>query len=795
MSFDAATPLPDLLYVKEESFLAALASLHAKEIDLEHLIRSHKWSVWLQQLHSLDGSRCSSAVWNFLTALCKALPTGGEPVTRLALALADPIWSCAEATEELLHPADMIDTLAAAGSALSIPIGSALEVSAGNFSTGSAAYLRLLTRISLARTPLSSASSVQAAEAWAVAALAAGSSSSLPGLGQECIALARAAESASGGLLNIAWKLIKIMCLDSRCTVDFASAVLCLAAAGCAKASSSSAYPDDGKEAAQVAKFHCCNFFRLLKEAPCLQISGGSDDFPLGAVIESFRHQLALLPSGGHSCTEMLEKMLSASIERWIAFGENSSQHTQRHQHSSDCFASCLHDEAVARFLAAVTLPLLASGRLNWAAAAQTRVSEILSVTLLASEAFFVMEPARTDSSHHRCPHNKLMDALAVLVAQGAPGARSRLLAWTAAEDCHLYSLSLVVHRFLPARFGAERTTFWAHLLLDGFVLAPSETQRRGQQLSRAQRQAASCIAVLIAGCSSNVAEAWMQKALAPLSASASPPPGLWFLSTRLCRVRSDLDVTSSLVLAAYSGVEAVFKPDSPAALEKVSRMQRLRCFSALVCSGVLAEKHVAAAAVQLRKLLASDQTPLQVRVEAWAAHANCCLHLGAATDFRVSVRYAIKYFVSLDPAGARVAIALSRVPGALLSGSCVAIRGLCSVDWPLRAVGLFAAASAFAELGASSQVREVAGAAVDAFVADYGDSAKSSADPSHSLWDSSRPGWLSNDDRKRRRLLQQLLSLPDRLQVQAAQENQHDLEKVHALCAAAQAKIGAWLS
>ncbi|CAE8663501.1 unnamed protein product, partial [Polarella glacialis] len=174
-----------------------------------------------------------------------------------------------------------------------------------------------------------------------------------------------------------------------------------------------------------------------------------------------------------------------------------------------------------------------------------------------------------------------------------------------------------------------------------------------------------------------------------------------------------------------------------------------------LIRSRAVSQNRLVAIADRLRGLLGSAQLPLEIRAEAWAAHAEACLLLGATGELRVAVRYAVKHLASLEPAGARVASVLSRASGMLLQGSAVAVEGLCSVEWPLRAAGLAAAAAAAVRPDAPAPIREVARCAVDAF---REESSELSSSPPAGGW-SADP---SRQRRKRRRLLLELAALPD---------------------------------
>jgi len=479
---------------------------------------------------------------------------------------------------------------------------------------------------------------------------------------------------------------------------------LARAAGGCAKALRAASGQE---QASQIARFHCSNFMRLMKEAPALSLDVantglGQEDF-LPRVLQAIGPEMRQGVSQA-----LLEKIVTSSLERWTACYKPGSQG----------------------------------------------------------------------------PSDEVVDGLAMLVASSFPGACPKLLAWTVSEDSNFYCLALRIHQMLPLRMGAERSLSWAQLLLDGLLLVRGEAEA-----GRADCQTASCITVLLAACPPECVGPWVQRALSPLLVRCKSSSALWTLARRLCRALSG-PARAGLAEVA-NAAEDVLRPETYAACGLLGYMQRLRCLAELVQSGYFEQEKLKAISGELQVLLASERVPVRVRTEVWAVHAECCLRRGevadAAADFRVSVRYAIKHLASVDAAGARVASALSRVPGAHLTGSgTAAIKGLCSMDWPLRAAGLSAAAAATARRNVQADVQDVARSAILAFEEEHG----------YVISNDCKSGWMAEQapavahQRKRRRLLENLASLPD-----ALPSGEEVADELPELCAVVRAKIDVWLS
>mmetsp|Transcript_53935 Transcript_53935/g.96567 ORF Transcript_53935/g.96567 Transcript_53935/m.96567 type:complete len:690 (+) Transcript_53935:44-2113(+) len=682
--------LPSLPSLLEEDSLSAASSLPLSK--LQALSSSEGWETWLQQLAGLNAASArSQGLWEFLLSLFTASVGNAA---QLALSLAAPALRC---LSEGCHPAALSSTLAAAGKVLAEAAScSQLALSsANNLVDGfiASAWLLKMTK---------SQADAPAAEAWLTAAIALGCP--LSQLSQECFALADVAEadSAAVPLLNVAWKLIKSVCMAPSCNMAVTSVALARAAAGCAKALTAAGQ----EQASRIARFHCSNFVRLMKEAPALSLEANGtgqeqEDFPLAAVLQ------ATSPYLRGTSHELLDKVLTQSLERW---------------------AAC----------------------------------------------------------HKQHPSDDIIDGLALLSASSAPGVLPKLLSWTVGEDAAFYSLALRIHQLLPSRMGAERALSWAQLLFDRLLLARGV---EAAEAGRAECQAASCIAVLIAACPAECAAPWVQHALSPLSVRGKSSPALWTLARRLCRALSGQSRGGLAQVAAAA--EEVLRPETFAACGWHGCLQRLRCLAVLVRSGEFGQEKLKEMAGELQILLGSDRVPLQGRIEAWAVHGECCIELGenAAKDFSVSVRYAIKHLASVDAAGARVASVVSRVPGTHLTSAVPnVIKGLCCMDWPLRAVGLSAAAAATARQDAPADVHEIACSAVSAF------------EQEHGVVVSDRPsGWMAENSsavayrRKRRRLLESLTTLPETFTPCTETEDVED--NLPELCAAARAKIDMWLS
>ena len=134
--------------------------------------------------------------------------------------------------------------------------------------------MRLLAYSSAARTPAGG----KAIEVWLQAALACSADVSA-----ECLELLDVADQLDiPKLLNLAWRLLKAVCLDSRCSEVLVVKVLHRALVGMATQLTVVAGGKD--DALFVATFHCGNFRRLAREAPALDMCA----FPLRLVVSTF---------------------------------------------------------------------------------------------------------------------------------------------------------------------------------------------------------------------------------------------------------------------------------------------------------------------------------------------------------------------------------------------------------------------------------------------------------------------------------------------------------------------------
>ncbi|CAE7202915.1 unnamed protein product [Symbiodinium sp. CCMP2592] len=675
---------------------------------------SADWDEFLDALRTTGTSltRYGASIWLYLTLLLRV-----EVETRIRKKLATAVCVAARSVSSVAeesHVAAICSMLTVVGDGLRGADCHDDDYVATRVN-GCIAYLRLLGRSPAAYTP----SSANALQEW----FAAAQPHATDELGDACLELATVAQAASAsGILNTAWRLLKALCLDTRTDRAFTAHVLAHAAAGCAQAAGR-----DSEEALLAARFHCSNFMRLAKEAPSLQVHEGKGNlqaFPLEVVLCAVRSELGAFSTSMPN--PLLEKVVAISLEKWTAGSSLQQFQEVKWPETGQCHA---YD----RLFAKVALPLLASKKISdHGVRGQGRLLPAVLDAAQASEA--------KESS------NEGADALAVLCAHGAPGARRRLLAWTLSESVSLYSLALRVHLFLTTRLGAARALAWAQFLMRGSDLVGGSRKCA----LRAQSQVCSCIAVMSTSCHPNLLSPWVQN--------------LFF--SELCRADELLLVRR--IVASHPSVADELAEKLTTDVQAAPSPAKLRCLCSIV--RLMPKEKLKVMCEMLRSILRSDSFDAATRAEAWAAHARCCERLGDVSNFRVGMRYAIKHFDKSDVTGTRVALVLSRVGGALFEGSAGAIEGLCCATWPLRAAGLAAAASAMTQ-DAPAAVRQVSRTAVSAFDEDF----------------------IAQSDRlelpsKRRRLLQCLVNLPDKF-VKAEGE-----EDISDLCELSVSKIKSWL-
>ncbi|CAE7940054.1 unnamed protein product [Symbiodinium sp. KB8] len=675
---------------------------------------SADWDEFLDALRTTGASltRYGATIWRYLTLLLR-VEVGTLTRKKLATAVCVAALSVSSVVEES-NVAAICSMLTVAGDGLRGADCHDVDCIATRVN-GCIAYLRLLARSPAAYTP----STANALQEW----FAAAQPHATDELGDACLELATSAQAASAsGILNTAWRLLKALCLDTRTDRAFTAHVLAHAAAACAQAACR-----DSEEAMLAARFHCSNFLRLAKEAPSLQAHGKGQEnvqaFPLEVVLCAVRSEL-----GGVSTSmpnPLLEKVVAISLEKWTA-GSSDQVQEEKWPETGQCHA---YD----RLFAKVALPLLASKKIPWEFSLQGRLLPAVLDAAQASEAKeFTNEGA---------------DALAVLCAHGAPGARKRLLTWTLSESVSLYGVALRVHLFLTSRLGAERALAWAQFLMKGSDLLGGSRQCA----LRAQSQVCSCIAVLLSSCHPNFLIPWVQN----------------MFSSEMCRAEELLLVRR--IVASRPTVADELAEKLTTNVQAAPSPAKLRCLGNI--ARLMPKEKLKVMCEMLRSILRSDSFDAATRAEAWAVHAWCCERLGDVSNFRVGMRYAIKYFDKSDVMGTRVALVLSRVGGALFEGSAGAIEGLCCATWPLRAAGLAAAASAMSE-DAPAAVRQVSRTAVSAF----------------------DEGFIAQSDRlevpsKRRRLLQCLVNLPDKFDKAEGEED------ISHLCELSLSKIKSWQS
>lgn len=623
-------------------------------------------------------------------------------------------------------------------------------------SQGFGCSVRLLTRLPSART----ISNSQASEAWLRASMSAGGAAAC---GATCVEFLDTAEAeGSAPLLNLAWRLLKQLCLDASCDPDTVNEALRRSAGAAASHLATAAAASSHRAAAAaddkslfVATFHCSNFLRLARDAPVLT----KGDFPLSSVVAALASGLSgtslfSAQAGTPKARDLLDKLVSMALERW-----NS---TSGWGGGGDDLGSLLEKPDMAEVLVVNAIALIASGR----ASGGSRLGALFEEVLTAAE--------RLACSLEDAFWVPISKCAAIMCTSGAPHARSRLLNWTLSRHPGLYCLALQVHRSMATMMTSSQTVAWVKLLYDG--LFATESPGPGSLL-RGQGQAASCMALLLVNCPyADAVDSWVQAALVPLVSEVShrsicPPAPLWSLAGRLAAaaaaagdnpgakaVRAALETLAKQVLSALDSGGHGGAPRS--------RAWRFRGLAALVRWGIVPRAEVESMGPRLRVVLGDPCTPLAVRAEVWEAHAEVCLRVDAADDFRVSVRYALKHLTEIAPMGARVAGAVARAPSKLACGTDEVLEGLSSAPWPLRISGLAASTCVCARRPrAIEAVVDAAQVALKAFASMYGGAGA-----------------------KRRRLLVEVMDLhpPDRVEL--------DNDDMRNLCLSARAHIDSWI-
>lgn len=738
------------------------------QLDSAALGGVERWRAWLEQLRRLEAQAaawCSSELWAFFAGLARRLPVTGEAsfldfVAALAAAAfgfvsALPAHSAGSANEVAAGAspeavAGFLDVFAIVGDRLgeaslpSSPAGSSL------LADGFGSCARLLARAPAAQTPIG----VRTAEAWLRAALGGGSAVSR--LASACMELTDVAEaSGTGSLLNVAWRLLKALCLDAACDGPTAQAVLDraarAAAAQLASAAAGAAPAPGAGDVLFVAKFHCSNFLRLARDAPAIAREG----FPLRQVMEAFAPAATALDTSDQAeaalrpARELLEKSVAMALERWAGAASGPPPEND--------LRALLASGTTAGLLARAALPLLAAGRIECSAAAGPEAL-IVPTEALRAEALLAacLQALEAGARAGVGTGAEGLSPLAALFAMGAPGVRPRALAWALSPEPRLYVLALRLHRELPRWLGPPRALAWAQLLAQGALGAG------GGLAGRLQCQVASCVAVILAHCPADRALGWIQTVLAPLLAPRRPGDAFaWALARRLAAALPGGPAAAALLALAGQGAEP------PAG------GRALRCRGALLrrlAAGSLPDAdacQLKACGEEMRALLGNGGAPLKLRLEAWGVHAEVCLQMENADDLRVSMRYALRHLSGLERAGARVAAVLARAPGGLLEGSGPALEGLCGMSWPLRVAGLAAAAAISQREGVPRTVREKAEQAALAFKEECGlaDAAgRAAAGPGAGGAAGPGPWPLSPGAyrAKRRRLLEAIAGLPE---------------------------------
>jgi len=776
------------------------ASSAQQKLSITDLGGPSRWIAWLGQLHALDAQTtidCGPTLWRFIAILVNGLAEETSVMGDLLRAVAASALRCilfltppcpggSGATAGMQElAAGLMDVLALAGEKLQQALACGGPTSF--LIEGFAACAKTMIRVPSARNAVA----VRAAENWLRASLANGVP--LQGLGAECLSLARAAEATgAGNLLNIAWRLLKVLCLDSTCDMPMTCTVLEHAARAAAEQLVAARDGEHvGGDPLFVAKFHCSNFLRLARDSPALM----RECFPIRQVLEAFAPAASAL--GGRPsealdtgteqpivsmARELLHKLMGLAVERW-ATAANGQPDVEK-------LEQFLATPALADALVRCSLPFLASGRVDWSAIGGPDALIVSTETIKAESLLtFVLKFIEVGPSDGFRGSLRLgaseVNALAMLFAAGAPGVRQRVLVWTFSSEPPLYCLALRLHQLFPLWLGAGRSLAWAQMLVQGAICA------RDGPPSRSQCQAASCAALVVARCPPAKATVWVQAALAPLIAAGpgdpTPPVALWVLARRLAASLGSGDTPVVGILAALvnrrlevgSGVDA-----RGTQLEG----RAIRCFGVLTRKGAL-RNDVARLTLTgecLRRILGSASIPLKLRIDVWAAHTEVCIQLKAKDEFRVSMRYAIKHLSGLERAGVHVAAALVRAPNSMLDGVQTTLDGLCRMTWPLRCGGLGAAAAISSRNGAvPAALVTTASHACDAFADDTcGRSGTNSANSGIARATGTWPMGPNGLRAKRRRLLAELARLPE----DAAED-----PELPALCSAAAARIATW--
>lgn len=215
-----------------------------------------------------------------------------------------------------------------------------------------------------------------------------------------------------------------------------------------------------------------------------------------------------------------------------------------------------------------------------------------------------------------------------------------------------------------------------------------------------------SCISVLVVHCEKARVAVWIRELFSLPSARTGycsqvrdhlDRGALWQFVRRIGAAARGGNVAGRAALAEASPFVVEKPAASPSSLLPWSKRCELRSLVAFVRASAFETRKddLNIIGERLRRLLGAASLPLQMRVEAWAAHAEVCLRVRSERAFRISLRYAVKHLAESDVAGLHVACALQRAPAELLPGNAAAImKGLCAAEWPLRVAGLTAAAA-----------------------------------------------------------------------------------------------------
>mmetsp|Transcript_135293 Transcript_135293/g.248386 ORF Transcript_135293/g.248386 Transcript_135293/m.248386 type:complete len:845 (+) Transcript_135293:59-2593(+) len=817
--------LPNLASSGGPTMMAAKVAIDARlsgstantPLNLVELGGTRRFDAWLAGLHKLSpqqATNCGPGLWAFIASLVRGLPavSAAGLVSAFASLAAQIVASLAAAKPALSSngssgtgtdaTAQIADQITALGSALNA-VGEHLQaVTAGchsgqlQLADGFTACCQLLASFQAART----SAVARAAETWLQGALAAAS----PGLDKECIRLLDVADEAKVmPLLNLAWRLLKVLCLHQSCEVNVVCAVLSrsasavsqhlVAAASARPASATATGKSSGgaDDALFIATFHCSNFMRIMRDAPTIARGGVPLQAMAAALTPAAR---AAGDAAAVRARELLCKLVMVMIERWAA-APSADVSDNGHALARD-LGVLLDVPTVASSLASSILLQLATSRIQntdvdkagtWSPQAQL----LLGIALKAME-----DGVQKMLYQLRVPD---VDALAVLCASGVPTMRPRLLAWTTSGNARLYCSALRIHRAMAKWMSPKAARAWAQLLVEG-LLAVGDGPAGGAVPGRSQCQGASCIAVFLSHCPATTASTWMQDALAPLVAvdcrGKAAPTAAWLLARRL-----------TLSMAQGSGQshlhDVVDRMLGDLGCGSPIQATGLRCLATLTRSGCLSNREQSDAGAALRKMLGDASVPMPVRVEAWVAHAETCLRGGSVDDLRVAFRYAVKHLSGHPAAGSRVAGILARAPSGLLGGAGATLEGLCGVEWPLRIGGLTAAQAvarrslrADATRASSSDAAAVAAAecALAAFVEECVSSSGSGWASSSGASARTRPLSPHSFRAKRQRLLLEIKELPDVAMGNVDAEANMNKPQLIDLCVAARSRIDRWL-